>query len=99
PLARRSGQSELHLADLLLQPTLRWRDPFAKVAVEERRDVVLLDDIANVHSICLGRDVFLFDRQAGAKVDAGLDPGEEEAGAQRAAAGEDVEEANSGAAV
>ena len=91
-LTRRSSQSELHLADPLLQPALRWSDLVAKLAVEERRDVVLLDDLADVGRVCLGGCVFIFDRQPGTEFDAGLDSGEEKAGAQRAAAGESVEE-------
>ena len=41
----------------------------------------------------------MFDREPSAELDAGLDAGEKEAGAQRAAAGEGVEKANGGVAV
>jgi hypothetical protein len=99
PLARRASQSELHLADLPLQLALGRGDGVAQVTVEKRRDVLLLDDVAEVRRVGLSGNVFLFDRQARAELDASLDPGEEKAGAERAAAAEGVEETDSGIAV
>jgi hypothetical protein len=99
PLARRSGQSKLHLADLFLQAALRRGHLVAQVTVQKGGDVFLFDDLANVRSVRFGGDVFLFDRQAGAKLHPGLNPGEEEAGTEGATACENVEETNGGVAV
>jgi hypothetical protein len=88
----------LNLADLSLDHALGWREPVAEVAVEKSLDILLFDDVADVGSVCSCWDVFSFDREAGAKLDATLDSGEEEARAERSAAGERVEKANSGVA-
>jgi hypothetical protein len=98
-LTRRSRQSELELSGLLPQLAFGLGDGRAEFAVEQRFDVRLLDNVGDVRGICESRRLRVLDREPRAQLDAGFEASEEEATRKRAAAREQVEQAEAGVGV